>query len=150
MKKWLIDDFLSKEASAKFTRIEEENIMNQFNHDLEIMYIKKDYIIPEYFKTDKKNQLLYVYGSGVHSAWLSYRKREMFNATMNITYFEFLDIVREQEYFIKDGVTVNFDFPVNKKRALVFDISKLPDNYNQILESKGFTIDDDGKAKLLF
>jgi len=142
MQKWFINEFLPKEAKAKFTRIEEENIMNQFNADLEIMYINKTYIDECYFKTDFKNEFLHIYGTGVHAAWMSYRKKEMFNSTMNITYYEFLDIVREQEYYVGKGNSVDFGGKVKRKGSIIFRIDQLPNNYNQILESKGFQIDD--------
>ena len=151
MRKWFIGDFMPKEVSQKIIRIEEEEIMNQFHHDLEIMYIDKQYIDEHHFKTDLKKEFLYMYGPGVHFNWMAWRKKEMYSSKINLTYFEFLDLIREQDYYIKDGATATFTGKIKKRKAIVLKIDKLPESFNHILEDHGFEIDDvTGEPTLLF
>lgn len=147
MQKDFITDFLPEEAKTKFHRIEEENIINLFNSDLELMIVNKEYINTSFFKINSDNTKLYIYGQGVHGNWLSYRKRELYNSQFHISYSEFLDIVQEQDYFIEYGKLVNFPNPVGKKRAIVFDIAKIPESYNQVLLNLGFVVPDENDSE---
>ncbi|MFW6350763.1 MAG: CHC2 zinc finger domain-containing protein [Bacteroidota bacterium] len=133
--------FLEEETKHKFTRMESESIINIFTNDLDIMLTaKKGYVTKDYFLAppDEPDRL-YVWGKGVHSAWLSYRKKDQNDYNINVTYNEWKDLLREQSYYLPENETkkapLKYYADIGRKRSIVLNRAKLPEEYKTIFES---------------
>ena len=141
--------WLTREASEKRTRMEAETIINCFNRDLSIIYTRKDYITQAYFRANKSHKKLYFWGTGLFEAWMSYRARERHDYSINCTYHEWMDLLREENYFIGNGETVRFNEPIRTKKAVAVDPFHLPVEWTPILEDQNFQFKN-GKIESLF
>lgn len=148
IRKYYIEDFLIKEAREKFIRIEDETIVNQFNNDLSLIYMKKDYLNENYFTTSDDNTILYLWSKGIYEAWYKYRKKELHDYSFNISYNELIDILKDQQYWFGNSERIRFNSPIGRKRAIGLYIENIPEQYYQILENKNFKIDNETQKPL--